>query len=60
MPYVTTDSLKDALAEFRRRGDERWALKGEVPTDDDIASAIETLLGAGLTPEEVAEVLESA
>ena len=60
MPYVTTDTLKSELTEFRRRGDIRWALKGELPTEETISALIEALIGTGLTDEEIADILAHA
>lgn len=37
---VSTDSLKDALAKFRERGDERWASKSELPDIDTIKGMV--------------------
>lgn len=60
MPYVTTETLKESLTEFRTRGDLRWALKSEIPDDSRIEEIIERLLGAGLTEDEIAEILSYA
>ena len=54
MPYVTTDTLKDALTAFRERGDERWAKRSEALTEEDFARVT-----GGLTEAEVAEVVSA-
>ncbi len=60
MPYVTTDTLKEELTEFRRRGDLRWALKGELPTEESLSQLVEALVGTGLTDDEIADILAHA
>ena len=60
MPYVTTETLRDDLTEFRKRGDQRWALKSELPSEEVISKLIEALIGTGLTDDEVAEILANA
>ena len=59
--WVDTDSLKDALAKFRAKGDERWALKSEVPTDEHITEIVEDTVDdmESLTQEDLDEIFEA-
>lgn len=55
MPYVTTDSLKDALTKFRERGDAYWLKRGEA--EEMMDDAIDSKVGP-LSMEDLEEVLE--
>jgi len=52
---VSTDDLKDALSEFRERGDVRWLKR--VDAEEMIVEAIDEGVGS-LTSEELEEVLD--
>lgn len=46
---ITKEGLKDALAKFRVRGDERWARFTDIPTQASISEMVaESLRDAGV------------
>ena len=55
MPYVTTDSLKEALTKFRERGDAYWLKR--VEAEEMVADAVDSAVGP-LSMEDLEEVLE--
>ena len=64
---VSTDDLKETLVGYTARGDERWALKGEIPTLEQIRQmvdeSVEEIGGvdvSGLSAEDILEILQAA
>ena len=41
---VSTEDLKDTLAKYTAKGDTHWALKGEIPTDEEIRVMVDVAL----------------